>query len=275
MKNNQKKLFGEQAVHVKYYREKAYRPKEFWKKTACGKRLKENDPTRTEQGLPVVEYESEQFIEAARNYEICQRCVSYRQQSKWAVKPMPMCEEKMIDLLHDRYNARNGHFALGRVRIDTQWGKVDNGRWGQMEEAGWVADPTLSEPEKKRRLDSYRASRFACTPQIDFWVMVKSWTDYNVLAFEIKMSRGDWLQDRKFPEYWDACNKFYLATPQGLLKPEEIERLPAQVGLVEAFKNEKGIRPIKESYRMNVDIDARVFRAILMNRAKPIIRHLS
>jgi len=56
---------------------------------------------------------------------------------------------------------------------------------------------------------------------------LRLWT---VRGFEVKISRSDFLSDRKWPNYLPYVNYFYFATPPGLIKPEE---LPPEIGLLE------------------------------------------
>jgi hypothetical protein len=76
--------------------------------------------------------------------------------------------------------------------------------------------------------------------RIDCWVMSAYPSDHMVkLAFEIKVSRGDFRQELKKPmkRRWALrySNLFYFVAPPGLLKPEE---LPLEAGLMEP--NAKG-----------------------------------
>lgn len=47
--------------------------------------------------------------------------------------------------------------------------------------------------------------------------------DRKVRGYEIKVSRADFLQDKKWKEYAAFCNLLYLVCPKGLIKPEEVE----------------------------------------------------
>lgn len=106
----------------------------------------------------------------------------------------------------------------------------------------------------------------SCFGQLDLWVMRRSWSNFATICYEIKVRRGDFLSDRKWPEYWEYCNKFYFATPKGLLKPQEIKNLPAQVGLIEASKNMKVMRIVKRPVFMKKEINPMILYYILMWR---------
>ena len=44
-----------------------------------------------------------------------------------------------------------------------------------------------------------------------------------VRGYEIKVSRADFMQDKKWKEYAEFCNLLYIVCPKGLINPEEIE----------------------------------------------------
>lgn len=71
--------------------------------------------------------------------------------------------------------------------------------------------------------------------RIDLWVLnCYPSRKFEQLAFEVKVSRSDFLHEIKNPTKRQAAlelsNYYYFATPKGLVKPEEI---PPECGLVE------------------------------------------
>ena len=70
--------------------------------------------------------------------------------------------------------------------------------------------------------------------KFDAWVMRKSWINHMIFGYEVKISRSDFLQDKKWRDYLPYCHKFYFVTPWGLIDKQEIEE-PA--GLIYASKN--------------------------------------
>lgn len=54
-------------------------------------------------------------------------------------------------------------------------------------------------------------------------------------GYEIKISRADFLADKKWQEYLKYCTFFYFIAPEGIIKKEE---LPENVGLIEIFASE-------------------------------------
>jgi hypothetical protein len=49
-------------------------------------------------------------------------------------------------------------------------------------------------------------------------------------GYEIKVSRSDFLADKKWREYLKYCRVFYFVAPAGIIKPSE---LPPEIGLIE------------------------------------------
>lgn len=102
--------------------------------------------------------------------------------------------------------------------------------------------------------------------RMDFWTMPRSWAKPWVSAYEIKISRGDFMRDDKWPGYLQHCNMFSFVCPAGLIQPEE---LPEGVGLYWASKN--GARLYckrKPANRTDVQIPENLYRYILMCRVR-------
>ncbi|MFA5298617.1 MAG: MmcB family DNA repair protein [Lutibacter sp.] len=101
--------------------------------------------------------------------------------------------------------------------------------------------------------------------RMDAWVMLKSWAHAGFIAYETKVSRSDFLNDTKWPQYMNYCNEFYFCCPYGLIMPEE---LPVEVGLLWASKNGKKLMCKRKATFRNVIIPQAVFTYILMSRVK-------
>ena len=65
--------------------------------------------------------------------------------------------------------------------------------------------------------------------RLDAWVLLKTWSPPTTIGYEVKVSRGDFLGDRKWQEYLPVCHELYFACPPKLIQPEE---LPQDVGLL-------------------------------------------
>lgn len=108
----------------------------------------------------------------------------------------------------------------------------------------------------KKRYTNYGAKdKYVCFPElrmgtgyegtnetrVDFFVMALWPSDrYEKTAFEIKVSRSDFLREMKKPlkrrPALSVSNTFYFAAPKGMLKIEEI---PVECGLLEFWESEK------------------------------------
>ncbi len=100
--------------------------------------------------------------------------------------------------------------------------------------------------------------------RMDLWVMPRSWAHPWCAAYEVKVSRSDFLSDQKWPGYLEYCNYFSFACPHGLIQPDEV---PEGVGLMWAAKT--GTRVFvkrKPHLRRDVRIPEDLWRYVLMAR---------
>lgn len=75
--------------------------------------------------------------------------------------------------------------------------------------------------------------------RLDAIAMKPSWTDKGaVIGYEVKVDRGDFLNDGKWRDYLDSCEQFYFVAPKGLIQSNE---LPPEAGLMEVSTNVKRI----------------------------------
>lgn len=65
--------------------------------------------------------------------------------------------------------------------------------------------------------------------RLDAWAMPRSWSPLTFIGYEIKTSRSDFLQDRKWEVYLPVVHEFYFVVPAKLVDPKE---LPDNVGLL-------------------------------------------
>src|SRR5690606_37137616 len=108
--------------------------------------------------------------------------------------------------------------------------------------------------------------------RLDGWAMAKSWAHPTVTGYEVKVSRSDFLQDTKWPDYLPMCNELYFVCPTGLIQPPEV---PAEVGLLWASKTGTKLYTKKKAQYRDVKIPEEVFRYVLMCRAKITDEHPS
>lgn len=100
---------------------------------------------------------------------------------------------------------------------------------------------------------------------MDGWAMAKSWTYPNIRAYEIKVSRNDFLQDKKWQDYLPYCNELYFVAPKGIIEPNE---LPAEAGLLQVASTGTKLLTKKKAARREVEIPEKLFRYILMWRVQ-------
>lgn len=100
---------------------------------------------------------------------------------------------------------------------------------------------------------------------LDLWVMPRSWAHMNIIGYEIKVSRQDFLHDEKWQKYLPYCHSFYFACPPGVISPDE---LPAEVGLMVTTTRGKAMLTKRKAVRRDVEIPESIYQYILMSRAK-------
>lgn len=59
----------------------------------------------------------------------------------------------------------------------------------------------------------------------DGLAITKSYTKPNIIGYEIKVSRSDFLQDNKWHLYLQYCNEFFFVVPKGLVKRMSSQRM--------------------------------------------------
>ena len=103
--------------------------------------------------------------------------------------------------------------------------------------------------------------------RMDAWAMNKSWAHPVVSAYEVKVSRADFLKDNKWPAYLPLCNQFYFVAPAGLI---DVSELPLETGLLTAAGKGNGMRLLtkKKAPHRDIIIPEEVYRYILMCRVK-------
>lgn len=100
--------------------------------------------------------------------------------------------------------------------------------------------------------------------RLDLWVMTRSWKHPTLTGYEVKVSRGDFLGDQKWPGYLPLCNQLYFACPAGLLDPAEI---PEQCGLVYCYLNPCRVITKKKAVHRAIAEPTQLFRYVLMCRS--------
>lgn len=98
---------------------------------------------------------------------------------------------------------------------------------------------------------------------MDGWAMRKSYANPCMTAYEVNVSRGDFLQDVKWREYLTSCNEFYFICPTGLILPTE---LPTDTGLYWVSKTGTRLYCKKKAPYRKIDIPIGVLSYVLITR---------
>lgn len=101
--------------------------------------------------------------------------------------------------------------------------------------------------------------------RFDLWVMAKSWAHPRTIGYEVKVDRGDFLNDKKWMGYLPFCNELWFACPRELIHKDEV---PAECGLI--WFSDKGVPSTRKKApyrREGVDVES-VYKYILMSRTK-------
>lgn len=88
-------------------------------------------------------------------------------------------------------------------------------------------------------MHSSRADIIAMTPH--------RYSTKDIKLYEVKLTRGTWLADKKYQKYLDSCNRMYIACPKGLIKKDEV---PNEIGLI--TRNDNGWSVVK-SPKLNIN----------------------
>lgn len=100
--------------------------------------------------------------------------------------------------------------------------------------------------------------------RIDAWAMKRSWLNFEIIGYEIKTSRADFLRDDKWREYLPMCHRFYFVVPWGLIDPREIE---SPAGLIYVAKTGGRLYAKKRAVRRAIEIPVDTLIYILFSRA--------
>jgi len=99
--------------------------------------------------------------------------------------------------------------------------------------------------------------------RMDAWVMKKSWASPGVTAYEIKITRSDFLNDIKWSSYLSYCNELYFICPPKLIAVTEV---PENVGLMYVSSTGTRIYTKKKAVYRDVEVPEDLYRYLLMWR---------
>jgi hypothetical protein len=107
---------------------------------------------------------------------------------------------------------------------------------------------------------------------LDFWAMKKSWANAPTICYEIKVSKSDFNNDTKWPEYLPYADKFYFAVPKNLITVDDVIAKatdagvnPDHIGLI-YIHGLKYTRIKKDCTDRRVEIPEEFYRYVLMNK---------
>lgn len=103
--------------------------------------------------------------------------------------------------------------------------------------------------------------------RMDAWAMRRSWSPWETIGYEIKVSRQDFDRDDKWVEYLPCCHKFYFVCPAGLIRANDI---PQGIGLM--WMTVSGSRLMTKVPAVRRDVEPksinRLMTYVLMSRTR-------
>lgn len=99
--------------------------------------------------------------------------------------------------------------------------------------------------------------------KFDGYAVRKSYTRQCLTGYEIKVSRGDFLQDNKWHLYLQYCNEFYFVVPAGLIQKDE---LPEDVGLIYYYPEKGTLKTKKRAAYRTIEEPVGVYKYIIFSR---------
>jgi len=98
---------------------------------------------------------------------------------------------------------------------------------------------------------------------LDALAIKKSWANPCFTGYEVKVDRGDFMRDQKWPGYMQYCHEFYFACPKDLISPDE---LPKEVGLIYYNPEKDCITTKRKALYRPVEIPSKMLMYILMSK---------
>lgn len=99
--------------------------------------------------------------------------------------------------------------------------------------------------------------------KFDGLAISKSYTKPCITGYEVKVSRGDFLQDNKWHLYLQYCNEFYFVVPSGMITKEEI---PENVGLIYYNPENGALRTKRKALYREIEEPIGVYKYIIYSR---------
>lgn len=99
--------------------------------------------------------------------------------------------------------------------------------------------------------------------RMDAVAIAKSWTHPCIYGYEIKVSRQDFLNDKKWPIYKEQTHSFSFVCPKGLIDPKEVGE---DVGLIYYNQETGALYTRKKAKYRECEMNAGMLLYIIMNR---------
>lgn len=107
--------------------------------------------------------------------------------------------------------------------------------------------------------------------RLDALAIAKSWSPVRLMAYEVKVSRADWLGDRKWEAYLALAHHLTIVSPPGVLKPEEV---PGDVGILEVSSTGASLRWVRKAAYRSIQVPSDLLLYLLMSRVVPGDPHM-
>ena len=103
------------------------------------------------------------------------------------------------------------------------------------------------------------------TMRFDAYAISKSWMNLTFYGYEVKVSRSDFLADKKWMGYLSLCNQFSFVCPKDMIKPEEI---PENVGLIYYYLDSGSLRTVKKAVHRQIETPIDLLLYCIISRIK-------
>ena len=100
---------------------------------------------------------------------------------------------------------------------------------------------------------------------LDGMAFTQEYANMRSIGYEIKVSRADFLQDKKWPDYLPVCNSFYFVSSPEIIRPSD---LPPDIGLY--WVENDSLALVKRAGRRIVQPEdlQNVLKSIVINRCE-------
>ena len=97
--------------------------------------------------------------------------------------------------------------------------------------------------------------------RLDAWAMKRSWSPLTMTGYEVKVSRSDFINDDKWPNYLPLCHQLYFVCPHGLI---DVSEVPEGCGLMYAAKTGTRLYTKKKAPRRDIELPGDLMAYALM-----------